>query len=193
MARPKSNIKELILTTVEKRLRLSGVGSLTIDLIAKEAGCAKGLVNYHFGTKSDLLAAASDRLLNAREGKWNAALKAPTPELAIERSWALIREEVDQGVWKAWISLNSSGEEVIVRAVNNSLETFGATLSASVRELLEALGLVPSVPPEELGHLVTAAIHGFEVQLSAGATPQHVEGGHTAMWLAVLSLAGPKS
>ena len=66
------------------------------------------------------------------------------------------------------------------------------SLAASVRELLRVLELRPSVPGEELGHLVAAAIHGFETQLASGVTRHHVESGHAALWVAILALAAPE-
>jgi AcrR family transcriptional regulator len=192
MARPKSGVQNRILEAVDKQLRLEGAATMTLDRVAKEAGCAKGLINYHFKTKGDLFAAAADKIFSEREIRWKSALSAPNPEAAIGRSWRLICDEVDHGFWKAWNSLSSVGDELTVRTVNNRLESFCRSLAASVRELLRVLELKPSVPGEELGHLVAAAIHGFETQLASGVTRRHVESGHAALWVAVLALAAPE-
>jgi len=193
MARPKSGIQNRILDTVDKQLRLNGAATLTIDRVAKEAGCAKGLVNYHFKTKSDLLAAAADRLFSEREAQWRTALSAESPEIAIARSWRLICEEVDRGFWRAWNSLSAADDKVTVRTVNNRQESFCRALSQSVRELLGVLELTPTLPGEELGHLVAAAIHGFEIQLASGVGRANVESGHAALWVAILALTEPQT
>jgi AcrR family transcriptional regulator len=164
-----------------------------MDRVANEAGCAKGLVTYHFKTKGDLLAAAANGLFAEREHLWKSALSAPTPEAAISRSWRVICDEVDQGFWRALSSLGAEIDKVTVRTVNNRQEEFCRTLALSVRDLLAGLALEPTVPGEELGHLVAAALQGFEIQLASGIARPHVESGHAALWVAILSLTRPRS
>src|SRR4051812_18745888 len=121
MARRGSDIREKILSIVEQQLRRADTAGVTLDSVAREAGCAKGLVNYHFKSKSDLLAAAAMRLVTLREGRWSSALAGPDLESAIRQSWDLIVDEVRSGFWRAWTSMSASGEQVTVRTVSNSI------------------------------------------------------------------------
>src|SRR5688572_27851845 len=108
MVRRPSDIREKILSTVEEQLRRPGSAGVILEAVAREAGCAKGLVNYHFRTKSELVAAAAIRVLAIREARWNAALAAPDLEAAIRQSWDLITTEVSSGFWRAWTAIASS-------------------------------------------------------------------------------------
>ena len=55
MARSKEATRKAILDATEALLMLRGAHTLTIDAVAREARCAKGLVHYHFRTKGQLL------------------------------------------------------------------------------------------------------------------------------------------
>jgi AcrR family transcriptional regulator len=188
MARRASDIREKILSTVEQQLRRSDGSALTLDSVAREAGCAKGLVNYHFKTKNELLAAAALRLVTLREARWNTALAGPDLESAIRQSWDLILAEVSSGFWNAWTAISASGEQVTVRTVSNSLNTFNRTIASSVHELLSGMGLTSTVSQDELGNLMGAAIHGLALQLALGIPEPQIEGAHVALWTAVLAL-----
>ncbi len=188
MARPKSDVQARILDTVEKQLRRVGGGSLTLGTVATETGCAKGLVNYHFKTKGDLLAAAAKRMLHDREELWKAALKSEDPEVVFRQAWQLINAEVSGGFWKAWASFSASRYNMTVQAVNNGMESFSTSLAISVDALLRNMGLTPTITVDELGHLVGAAVQGFGMQLANGMSAQHVEGAHAALWVGILAL-----
>lgn len=192
MARSHSDVQRRILDTVERQLRRAGGVGVTLDAIAVETGCAKGLLNYHFTTKSELLAAAAERLLREREERWKSALNAPNPEIAIRQSWTLINVEVSSGFWRAWVAISSLEDKVTVRTVNNGAESFGRTLAVAVEELLRELGLSPNISAEEMGYLVGAAVQGFGMQLSNGMSAQAVEGAHDALWVGILSLTKPR-
>src|SRR3989304_5753325 len=60
MAKNPERTRTSILDAADRLLRRGGGG--TVDEVAREARCAKGLVHYHFKTKAALLAAAAARL-----------------------------------------------------------------------------------------------------------------------------------
>ena len=191
MARPASDTRNRILETVEKQLRRPGPKRMTMDTVASEAGCAKGLITYHFRTKSDLLASVAERMSQERETRWSAALSAPNPEAAIGQSWHLITVEVSTGFFRAWMGLASIGDKVTVRTVNNVSASFCNTVAVSVNQFLTQIGLAPSVSSDELGHLFAAAVQGFEMQLFSGIPSSRVASAHDALWVAILSLTRP--
>src|SRR6266404_6423598 len=129
MARPASDIRSGILSAVEKQLRRVGAGGVTIESVAREAGCAKGLVHYHFKTKTGLLTAAAEQLLGDRVRRWAGVLQAPNAQAAIDQSWQLIVSEASTGFWRAWTSLAASPERVTVQTVSNGFERFAETLA----------------------------------------------------------------
>jgi len=191
MARPASNVRSRILETVERQLRRPGPRRTTMDTVAGEAGCAKGLINYHFRTKSDLLASVAERMGQEREARWSAALSAASPEAVIGQSWHLITVEVSTGFLRAWLALTAAGDKVTVRTVNNSVESFCNTIALAVNKFLTQIGLAAAVSSDELGHLFAAALQGFEMQLSSGVPSSKVSSAHDALWVGILALTRP--
>src|SRR3972149_10100329 len=100
MAKNPERTRTSILDAADRLLRRGGGG--TVDEVAREARCAKGLVHYHFKTKAALLAAAAARLGERRRSRWTEAFQAPTPDAAIQRSWTLLVSESRDGTIRAW-------------------------------------------------------------------------------------------
>src|ERR1051326_8924221 len=176
MARLPGDIQTRILATIDQQLRTHGASDDTIEKLATQTECAKGLVTYHFKTKSALLAAAAAKLFQERDTRWRLALSARTLDAAISQSWKLISGDVSSGFWKAQASLASIGDELTVQTVNKAEEVFANLIATLVGGLLREMGLRPSVTPDELGHLVSAGIQGFGMQLLNGLSAEHVEG-----------------
>jgi len=191
MARPSSDVQARILGAIDKQLR-AGESVLTIEKVAAETRCAKGLVTYHFKTKAGLLTAAAAKLFQERDERWRAALSAATLDDAIRQSWTLITGDVATGFWRAQASLSAIRDNLTVQTVNNYAESFANLLATLVGALLDEMGLRPSITTDELGHLVSAGIQGFGMQLLCGLSAEHVEGAYAALWVAVLSLTRPR-
>lgn len=191
MPRPPSDIRTKVVAIVIRQLHNVGAGGITLDRVAGDAGCAKGLVNYHFRTKVELITSAAEELLREREARWQRALEATRPEVAIRQSWQLIVLEASSGFWRAWTSLAAS-TKVTVQTVNNSQERFTSVVGSAVGALLEQLGLTPTVTRAELGALLAAAVQGLGLQLAAGASTAQLEGAYAALWAAILGLTRPR-
>lgn len=186
MAKNPERARATILDAADRLLRCGG--ATTIDQVAREARCAKGLVHYHYKTKADLLAAAAGHLGDKRRARWARAFRAPTPDAAIEQSWALLVSEAKDGTIRAWTALCAEGHKVTDRAVNAEVTAFGAALVAAAEGLLKDLGLEPTVPLDELGLLLAGVVHGMGLELQAGIQPERLQGAYAAAWLGVLSL-----
>lgn len=162
-----------------------------MDEVAREARCAKGLVHYHFKTKAALLAAAAARLGERRRTRWTEAFRAPTPDAAIERSWALLVSESRDGTVRAWTALLAQHKNATDRAVSLEFASFSAAIAGAADGLLRELGLAPTVASEELGLLLAGVVHGMGLQLESGTEPERLQGAYAAAWLGVLSLTRP--
>ncbi len=191
MARSSGDSKARILAAAESQLRERGAASLTIDAVAREARCAKGLVTYHFSSKARLLAAAVDQMLAGREDRWEAALSGSTPDAAIKKSWALLDSEAGDGVWRAWSSLLSGGDKLTVQTVNNATERFTRTVTRAIGTLLDDQGLGLRASVNEVGRLVAASVHGLSLHLASGGHAEELEGAYYALWVGVLALTEP--
>jgi len=68
-----------ILDAVERIVVARGVGGLTLEAAAREAGVSKGGLLYHFGSKEALLTGLIDRLTTFMSGEYDAGV-ARQPE-----------------------------------------------------------------------------------------------------------------
>lgn len=186
MPKDPERARATILDAAERLLRRGGGG--TVDEVAREARCAKGLVHYHFKTKAALLAAAAVRLGDARRRRWTAAFHAPSPQAAIDRSWALLVSESKDGTIRAWTALCARSDKVTDQAVSSEFKRFSEAVASAAHGLLGELGLAPTVSVDELGLLLAGVVHGMGLQLDSGAEPAELQGAYAAAWLGVLSL-----
>ncbi len=191
MAKDPERARVTILDAADRLLRRGGGG--TVDEVAREAHCAKGLVHYHFKTKAALLAAAASCLGERRRSRWTEAFQAPTPDAAIKRSWALLVSESRDGTIRAWTALCAEHDKVTVRAVNSESASFSTAIAAATDGLLKELGLAPTVSIEEIGLLLAGVVHGMGLQLESGMEAEQLQGAYAAAWLGVLSLTRPRA
>lgn len=185
-----STSKEGILDAAQAVIQRRGAPALTIDAVAKEAGCAKGLIHYHLKNKKALLEAVADRLAEQRERDWREAFHTPSANEAIAKSWTLLTREAQDGTVRAWTSLVGSGvltEQTAKKAVTRYSRALG---EAAIR-LLRDLKLEPAVPVGDLGWLLAATVEGLGLQLVSGVDGKVLEEAYAAAWLGVLSLGGP--
>ncbi len=77
--------------------------------------------------------------------------------------------------------------------VKESVEAFASALGEAADQMLRELDLKASILPSEVGWLLGAVVHGMGLELLSGADQQGLEGAYAAAWLAILSLAQPRS
>jgi AcrR family transcriptional regulator len=177
-----------ILAAAERLLRKRGEGTPTLEAVAREARCAKGLINYHFSSKADVLAAVAAELGSARAARWAGAFAGRSADSAIRETWDLLVAERHDGTFSAWAALRAERGRVTVQAVNSHTSSFARSLSKGVSDLLASLDLRPTVAVPELGWYLAAVVQGMEVLLEAGAEPDELQGAYAAAWLGILSL-----
>lgn len=192
MAKKRTNSeqsKEAIVQAAEALVRRRAATGITVDQVAKEAGCAKGLVHYHFKTKRGVLEAVAENLAAARQANWVAAFRAMDAKTAIDQTWTLLTNESDDGTILAWNSLFGPGKVIPGDMVSQAQQSFAAALGDSADRLLKDLALVPRIPPVEIGWLLGSVVHGMGYQILSGAERSEIEGAYAAAWLGILSLA----
>jgi len=193
MARPLSDARDRVLSVAVRHLTRAGVPSITLDQIADEADCAKGLVTYHFGTKDQLVVAAAEEILRVHATEWQRALLAETVEAAVRQTWQTLVAEVREGFWRAWLSLAASRDRVIVHMVNNHTLKFVDLLRVAFESQIRTMGLEPTISVAELAQFLAVGLQGLGLQLAAGVKPEVLEGAHSALWIAVLGMTRPTS
>jgi AcrR family transcriptional regulator len=183
-----ANARKAIMEAAEGLVRSRGARGITIDAVAKQAGCAKGLVHYHYKTKKGLLEAVARHVADQRTKRWRTAFAAPTPRAAIDQSWQLLTQESGEGHLRAWLSLFESGSSLSDQAVREAYSTFSETLGVAVTDMMEGLGLHLSISPTEVGWHLGSVVNGMGLQLLSGADRDALEGAYAAAWLGILSL-----
>src|SRR5436190_23026109 len=75
-----TNVRDRLLNAAEQVAIHDGVGSLTLEAVAREAGVSKGGLLYHFPSKSDLIIAIVERLGTRCESEHARALETDSKE-----------------------------------------------------------------------------------------------------------------
>ncbi len=172
--------RETIVSAALEVLMEGGLPAVTTARVAKRAGCAKGLVNYHHGTKSKLLGEVAGRLVNLRARQRLAAFDNTGAE-AIDRLWVTLNEAVTSGSTIAWLALMGSPESEISGAASwppDFHEKLAASMAVSLGALLD----------EAQVRQVSCGLDGFEIALwqARGRDVEVTEEGYQKMWLSVL-------
>jgi len=186
-----SEARGTILDATTALLRERRTGNVTTDEVAKRAGCAKGLVHYHFKRKDQLLAAAGARLWDERSTAWARALGGDDPQSSINAAWDQLKAEASNGTAAVCVALGLGPDELVVQSVNSARASLAKSMTASIEALLGRMGLAPSVPASELGTLLAATAEGIAMQLGGGAKPAELEQAWAAFWVGLLSLTRP--
>lgn len=184
--------RQAILDATLALLRERRTGDATTDDIAKRAGCAKGLIHYHFKTKHQLLAAAAKHVWSARAAAWADSMGTGDPKTSIGNSWRLLEKESADGTAAVCAAIGLGTDDLVVQSVNTSRRAFAGALTNATSGLLQRMGLVPTVPPGELGTLLAATVEGISLQLGSGAASEELEQAWAAFWVGLLSLTRPR-
>ena len=192
MARAKRDperARTAILEASEALLRDRGAAGVTMEGVARRAGYAKGLVLYHFKTKLGLLEATAKRLSEHRERRWKEAFDSGNPMKAVDATWALLTDESESGVMRAWISLLGPGSHVTDQVASELHRRFSTCVGKATARLMADIEHRFSIPEAEIGWLLGSVVHGMGLSLLGGADRETLSGAYAAAWLGVLSLA----
>lgn len=156
-----------------------GLAVWSVDRVADRAGCAKGLVHYHFGSKDRLLAEVRTRLEFGRREARIEAFSTRSGAAALDRLWEALELEVSGGRFGAWLDL--------VRYFGPSTSGAGSAddlrLATAAARALEASERALAEQAVVLG----AALDGLQLRLLLGESPARVREGFERVWLGVLS------
>ncbi len=173
-------VQERIVDAATDVLIRQGLNRWTIDAVAREAGCAKGLVHYHHGTKAKLLAEVAAQLSRRRFQQRKLALERPGAQ-GLDGLWELLGDNVASGTTAAWASL--LGYPLAPQATG--LAPSDEELRALADTIEKSLALPPLAATQALALL--AALDGFEMALLSKAEPDAVHDGYHRFWLTLIS------
>lgn len=180
--------KEKIIEATVGLVKGDGPGAATTDRVAAAAGCAKGLVHYHFKTKGALWTAVIKRLAEKRRARWTKAFSGA--KWAVTDTWKTVLADRRDGIVKLMVTVSGEDPETD-DAISEAALQFGHTMTEAVQRFLTRMEMEPGVPIEQLGWSLASVLHGTIVQLDAGAPSNILEDAWAAAWLGVLSTASP--
>ena len=171
-------MKEAILGAAIEVVVLHGLNNWTVEEVANRARCAKGLVNYHYRSKQDLLVQVAHTIRDDRSARRLAAIQtAGTP--ALDRLWTALAVEVESGWFAAWISLLAA-DGLLRDAARTSIPDRLAFADGLSRALDLGDLLVPRAT------LIDSALNGLQLGLLQGGSPPAMEEDYHRFWLTVL-------
>jgi len=152
----------------------------TVDRVAREARCAKGLVHYHFTSKWELLAVVAGAMRRDRAERRRGAL-AVGGAVGLDELWALLVAEVESGEHSAWLALASSSEHAIRDAM--------LVQPSELRQLAQSLGgaLDATEFSDETLAAIVAVLDGLQLPLVLGQDREAVREVYDRFWLSVVS------
>lgn len=150
----------------------------TVDNVASQAGCAKGLVLYHFKSKEALLGRVVERVRESQSSRRAEALSKAQGSAALDRLWQVLAADVKSGAFGLWVGL--LGEQRTRKTAARRPE--------DDEKLLQLAAVALGVPADSLAlPLVPAALDGFSLELLQGRSPATVRERYDSFWLGVLS------
>lgn len=156
-----------------------GLAGWTVERVAREAECAKGLVHYHFKSKWQLLALVASALRRERMGRRLDAF-GHAGAAALDALWAVLAGEVVRGECAAWFALATVPDQVVrdaLPATGDDLRRIAAAMSASLA--------LPELPIDTL-RVVLATLDGMQLPLLLGDREEAVREVYDRYWLAVV-------
>jgi AcrR family transcriptional regulator len=171
-------MKDEILGAAIEVIALHGLNNWTVEEVANRAHCAKGLVNYHYRSKNDLLALAAETIRDDRCARRLAAVQwRGTP--ALDRLWQTLVREVESGWFAAWLSLLSADDPLRRKAAGQPEES---------RRFAAALGRALSLGDEltDRAELIQGGLDGLQVLLLSGVAAARVEEAFHQFWLTIV-------
>jgi AcrR family transcriptional regulator len=169
----------------------TGIADLTIAAVGRRAGVSSALVHYHFNTKQELLAAASERLAAGRTEGRAAALSSASGLATLDALWAALASGSGFETERAWhdLALLARRDATVRRAHAAQRGLERATLAQSLPRLFRDLGTVPTASWDETAATVILFLDGVALALAEGVPGDEVRAAYDAFWL-VLVAAG---
>ncbi|MFN2318003.1 MAG: TetR/AcrR family transcriptional regulator [Gemmatimonadales bacterium] len=174
-----TTMRDDIITAATDLLGTAGLAGWSVDKVADGAGCAKGLIHYHFGSKDTLLAEVRKRVEFQRREDRLTVLGGHSGAAALDALWEVMVGEVQSGRFGAWLDM--------VRYFGPSTSRAGTAddirLTTAAARALDA----SEADLAEEAVVLGAALDGLALRLLQGEPPAEVREGFERVWLGVLS------
>jgi AcrR family transcriptional regulator len=171
-------MKEAILGAAIEVVALHGLNNWTVEEVANRARCAKGLINYHYRSKQELLIQVAETVRDDRGARRLAAVQVPGAQ-SLDRLWAALVQEIESGWFAAWLSLLAS---------DGPLRSAARGASTDAARFGKALGRALDVGEALMPHaaMIQSTLDGLQLRLLQGAPAAAAEEDYHRFWLMVL-------
>jgi AcrR family transcriptional regulator len=169
-------VKDAILTASVETVIQHGLNDWTVEEVANKAHCAKGLVNYHFRSKAELLQLTAETIAYHRQARRLAAIGANRGTSVLDNLWEALRVEVRSGWFAAWLGFAAS------EAAGLEPVEFKDQLRLA---LTRALLLPADALPEPL--VLFAMLDGIALRLLLDEPEAEVKDAYHRLWLGLLT------
>ncbi|WP_102160717.1 TetR/AcrR family transcriptional regulator [Zhihengliuella halotolerans] len=161
--------RRTILEAAAEVIAGSGEAGCTLSAVSKASGCSVGMIQHHFGTRSELIVAAARQRIHESEQEWLAISRAETgPMERIRRLlvFAVHGERPFAEAWSFWLELYAAArrDAVLRQEINTALEVW-RRFFLDVLEEAHAAGLVRATrPADRQAQLLLALVDGLALQ-----------------------------
>jgi len=169
-----------ILDAAKAELKETGLTDWTVDEISRRAGCAKGLIAYHFQSKTKLLQLVAAQVRADRSARRTKALSGSGAD-ALDKLWESLADEVRSGSSRLWLSLLTHPETASSATIDAAGRQHLVTTAAT------ALGFEEQAPSLQA---IPAFLDGLELQLLMGAPAGELREQFDRFWLDLLKTTG---
>ncbi len=166
-------------------LRDHGPLGLTSDRIAKKATCAKGLINYHYPSRHELLVAM---IASLSADLWRPRLGAldHRGSAVVDETWRVLVDEQQSGRHRSWAMLKTMRtSKLIDRSVSNVNRDAMESLSKIVRRWMQRSGF-GGADHGDVARALAALFDGFE-EVLVGVDPDTVYPAYLTAWLGLIA------
>lgn len=177
-----------ILEAARRRIAAHGMGGVSLQEIADDAGVSKALLLYHFGDKDALLAHLADRLSAGLAARERESLDTAEGSGAIDALWRWLQGELELGELRVLLTMASDDAVPVREAVARGATRRREAATHTVTRLFALLGLRPRVAPPLVADVAIAFADGLALDPEQPpSSAQRVR--FDVFWLAMLSLA----
>jgi AcrR family transcriptional regulator len=152
----------------------------TVDDISKRADCAKGLITYHFQSKTRLLQLVATQVRADRSARRTAALSHSGAD-GLDDLWEALAEEVRSGGFRLWLALLAYPGTADSATIDTASRQYLVTAAATT------LGLQATSPSLQA---IPTFLDGLELQLLMGVPETELREQFDRFWLDLLNTAG---
>lgn len=187
MGSKSSTTREHIANAAIRVLADHGLDGLTSARIAAEAGCAKGLINYHYPGRPDLWRAVVPLVVDQICQPRTRAL-AGVGAGVVDATWQALLEQRDRQTWHTWLAVMAwyTPERKTDPTIRLAMESAAARWAAAVRKWLERSGFT-GADPADIAPATWALLDGFAMALtrerSEGLYPSYL-----TAWLGLIAV-----